>query len=206
LRGSAQRNVAIWGTGQQYFYSAGETIFHLWGRWDCEIDADASPEGFNKLAEVHFCVERTGPNEVLLNFDGKSSLTVNADDTCSSVAVTSFLGDTGDAARRDRDDFDLAGDSGEQLHITLDRDGTDGGAGEAATLEVESEFGDKLARQTGELPLELDVTIADAAVVLTVASAPVGSGEPYRGGYVLSVQPAEEVGDRLLRPHTNVEP
>jgi hypothetical protein len=51
------------------------------------------------------------------------------------------------------------------------------------------------------------VTLAGGGVVLVVASARAGSGEPYRGGYVLSATSASGKADgRLLAPHADVEP
>jgi hypothetical protein len=175
----------------------------MWGGWECEIILNPTSEQFQTVAaEAHFCIESTGPSEVLLSWDGGSSLTVNANDSCKAIEAASVLGRAGG----DLDVFDLPGRAGERLRVRLDRDGTAGGKGEVATLMVEGKSGAALARKTGRLPLTLDVTLVDGGVVLMVAGAQAGSGDAYRGSYLLSVRPGGKVGERLLRPRTNVEP
>lgn len=204
-RESAVRLVEA-GEGPQFFYCADQTIFSMWGRWECSIFT-CDIFGCDTAADIHFCIESTGPAAVDLTWDGSSTLAVNANDTCKGIETAGFLGHTGNPAHGDRDVYDFAGRPGESVRVRLDRDGTGGGTGEAATLKVESKSGAALAQKTGKLPITLDVTLADAGIALSAVSAEGGPGDPYRGGYVLSVRPGSgKAEERLLRPRPNVEP
>jgi hypothetical protein len=187
------------------FYCADQNLFSIWGTWGCEV-AQGCDVNSPVVAQSRFCIESTGSSELDVTFDG-ANLSQNANDACDQAATPGFLGHAGGSAgARDRDVFDFAGQAGETVKVTLDRDGTTGSTGDLATLDVTTKGGTPLATRTGKLPLRLQVTLADAGVAVAVRAADGKGGEPFTGGYVLAVKPISgKVGNRLLRPRQNVE-
>ena len=184
-------------------------MFSMWGAWHCTIFKQDGTGGARTLHEVDFCIESTGPAEVDLTCDGGDKFTVNADSLCASAATSGFLGHgspDGIDGSRDGDRFSFTGTAGERMRVTLTPNGTTGGTGAVVTLEARSQAGATLASRTARLPISFDVALTDADLVLAVREA-VGTGDPFRGGYILSVTPRSgKLGKRLLRPHPNVEP
>jgi hypothetical protein len=127
------------------FYCADQTIFSMWESWNCGITATCDNLD-DTLAKVDFCIESTGPSRVDLSWDGASTLTLVEPAPCTKVEVAGFLGHATSMAGGDRDTFDIPGRSGERFRVRLEQDGTTGGAGEVATLEVESKSGARLER------------------------------------------------------------
>lgn len=197
------------GDSPQFFYCADQTIFSMWGQWSCDIvrTPNTCTNFDDQVTGVDFCIESTDPRTVNLTWDGASGLTHDANHpACTNIEAAGFLGHTAGPGG-DRDTYDLAGRPGERLRVKLDRDGAAGGTGEVATVEVKSLSGAALSQRTGRLPFTLDLTLADAGVVLEVGSAQARQGDAFRGGYILSVRPgAGKVGERLLKPRRNVEP
>jgi hypothetical protein len=190
------------GMERQRFYCAADTVFSMWGNWECHVQTGTQAR---ILARANFCVERNDPAEVDLRWAGGNTLDVNARARCSSLAATGFLGHTADPV--DADIFDFSGSPGEQVRVLLTRDQTAGSTVGVATLRLTRRDGQVIAQRTGSLPLRLDTTLTARGVEIRVLAAGPAQGTAFRGDYVVEVQPASgNVGGRRLVPRRNVEP
>jgi hypothetical protein len=193
---------------RKQFYDAEDDLFSAVGPWSCI----AFPRGRclkgSALSSVKFC----GPGQpghadvVELEFDGLS-LRSNQAESCASAAVTGVLGQTGEAddtPARDVDTYGFAGRPGEQVEISLGRDGSGGSAGAVATLRLRARDGGAIGERTGRVPLSLDATLP-GPIEISVLRRP-GDGDALRGSYTLEVTPrAGDSQGRQLAPSLDVE-
>jgi hypothetical protein len=196
--------VALNGPNHQEFYRAESNLFSASGQWSCSVFA--RPDCTRLTAANLFCLPSGKSVNVELGFSG-GRLTVNQPAFCSRAATGSVLGQNGEADEtpaQDIDTFRFAGEPGEKVKVTLDRDGGSGSAGEVATLRVRAASGAVVAQRTGPVPLALDATLP-GPVEITVLRQP-GEGDAFRGYYGLEVAlRSGAVGDRQLVPSTDVE-
>jgi hypothetical protein len=168
------------------FYNAENNLFSPFGLWSCSITQDC----VFQLNPVKFCVDGE-PNQITpveLVYEG-DLLTVNyGPPPCTSVAVAGFLGDESSPGR-DHDGFRFDGQAGETITVTLGPSGGSGGSGGTARLVLRDGGGRRLAGESGPLPLELAATLpAAGGYVVEAREAEAGSGEPFRGHFLVTVQ------------------
>jgi hypothetical protein len=196
--------VALNRPNHQEFYRAISTLFAASGEWSCSLFA--RPDCTRLTAANLFCLPNGKSVNVELGFSG-GKLSVNQPVHCSRIATGSVLGQNGEADEtpaRDSDTFRFAGEAGEKVKVTLDRDGRLGSAGAVATLRVRAASGVVSGQRTGLVPLELDLTLP-GAVEITVLSQP-GNRDAFRGYYGLEVAPRSgAAGGRQLVPSMDVE-
>ena len=188
------------------FYRAEVTVFSPFGSWGCAVYPDRRCL-LRPIAATEFCIAPGVPPRVDLTYNNSDrSLRVNANPTCPRALASSLLGQDGEDARtrEDVDTYDFPGEAGEQVEVVLDVDGAAGALGGDATLRVLDDSRRELARNTGELPLSLEVTLTGPAAIEVRRGR---SPDDYRGHYSLEVIPAsDDAGEqRVLTPRPNVE-
>jgi hypothetical protein len=197
--------VALNGPNHQEFYRAiSNLIFSARGQWSCS--AYARPDCTRLVAANLFCILSDTSVNVELGFsDGR--LSVNQPTFCRSATAGGVLGQNGEGDEtpaHDVDTFRFAGEAGEKVKVTLDRDGSSGSAGRVATLRVHGQGGGVIGQRSGPVPIALDLTLP-GPVEIAVLRTP-GKPNALRGYYTLEVAPRSgDVGERQLVPAANVE-
>jgi hypothetical protein len=193
------------------FYGAESGIFSPIGKWFCQVRTACAFA--RDLGTVDFCgpgVQGAPTNvELVLLNDGGTKLTSNQSPSCFGVGTLakSVLGQTGEAddtPAQDIDTYRFAGEAGEKIEVSLERDGSSGSLGAVATLRLRARGGAMLGEATGPVPLRLKATLPDEVEVIVLRDGKTGNA--LRGGYVIELKPVSgELGGRTLRPSENVE-
>jgi hypothetical protein len=193
------------------FYTAEGGIISAVGDWKCVLKTSCF--GGRQIDSVSFCGPGAGdaPNEVELT--ARSNFVVpmysNQASSCfgTPTVARSVLGQNGEAddtPAQDTDTYRFAGRAGEEIKVSLDRDGSTGSLGAVATLRLRAKGGALLGEETGPVPLRLEVSLPGEVEVVVLRDGKTGSA--LRGGYALEVKPLSgDLGGRTLRPTENVE-
>jgi hypothetical protein len=207
------------GGGVTHFYSAEISEFSPYGSWNCSLyQADvcflvgsepdvtsgiAIPAG-TSLVEL-IIMEQQGITVIAQKFPGLGA------ESSFDISVASKLGNDPAQGAVDRDTFGFKAEEGDQITIRLEGDPSAGYIGSNARLRLTSgrRLGDFQEAESGELPLEINVTIPETGTYEVTAIKLVQSDVPdnllsFKGGYILSVSSA---GDKIeaLIPGENVE-
>ena len=207
------------GGGVTHFYSAEISEFSPYGSWFCslyQVDVcflvGSEPEitsGFGVPAGTSLLeliiMEQQGITVIAQKFPGLGAESDN------EISVTSKLGNDPAPGAVDRDTFRFKAKEGDQITIRLEGDPSAGYIGSHARLRLTSgrRLGDFQEAESGELPLEINVTIPETGTYEVTAVKLIQSDVPdnllsFKGGYILSVYCADDLVKALI-PGENVE-
>lgn len=205
--------------GATNFYSAEISEFSPYGSWNCSLyqvdvcflvgsepdvtSGIAVPAG-TSLVEL-IIMEQQGITVIAQKFPELGAESVN------EISVASKLGNDPSPGAVDRDTFRFKAEEGDQITIRLEGDPSAGYIGTYARLRLTSgrRLGDFQEAESGELPLEINVTIPETGTYEITAVKLVQSDVPdnllsFKGGYILSVYCTDDL-IRALIPGENVE-
>lgn len=205
--------------GTIIFYSAQIGEFSPYGNWNCSLYTtdtcfllDSQPEittGISVPAGIPLVdlviLEQQGFPTIVQRF---TALGAEGD---GDLSVVSKLGNDPVPGVADRDTFRFRGQEGDQVTIRLEGDPTAGHIGSHTRLRLNNgrKLSEFLKVRTGELPLEITVTIPETGTYEVTAAKVAQSDVPdnllsFRGGYILSVDSADNEIEALI-PGENVE-
>jgi len=205
--------------GMTYFYSAEISEFSPYGTWFCslyQVDVCFLVGGEPEITSG-FAVP-AGTSLVELIIMEQQGITVIAQkfpelgaESDNEIAVASKLGNDPAPGGVDRDTFRFRAEEGDEVTLRLEGDPSAGHIGSHARLRLMSgrRLGNFDEVETGELPLEITVMIPEtgmyeATVVKLLQSDVPDNLLSFKGGYILSVDSAEDKVEALI-PGENVE-
>jgi hypothetical protein len=183
------------------FYTAEDNIFSPFGAWGCgvktttdQVGSDCSWAGTLPTQKVEFCVSDRPGVHVYLTIQPIGEVSSNQPpQPCNDAAVSSFLGvstagQNSKAGQYSQGAYRFAGNAGETVVVTLDRDRTRGSEGEVAKLSLGEEGGASLKDSIGTVPITIIAQLPKTGTYeVTVAYPPAHTPNPFRGYYDLDV-------------------
>jgi hypothetical protein len=177
------------------FYTAEDNIFSPFGGWGCgvktttdSVGSDCSWVGTLPTQKVEFCVSNRPGVQVYLTIQPNGEVTSNQPSPpCNDAAASGSLG-VSTAGQYSQDAYRFAGNAGETVVVTLDRDRTRGSEGEVAKLSLGEEGGAPLKDSVGAVPITVTAKLPKTGTYeITVAYPPAHTPKPFRGYYDLDV-------------------
>jgi len=195
------------------FYRAEINFLSPFGPWECAAYPD--PICFaSSTGRRRFCIKES-------DFSSKGSvritlteteehhfrITTNYPLTCDSASVNAFLGDRPQQSKPDRDTFSFSDTEGDEVILTLKKDGAVGHIGEEATFRLRGPRGSASLDEfrTGKLPLEITANIPTSGdYEIVVNQKGITDDLRYRGGYIITLDTSLGDVDEIV-PSRDVE-
>lgn len=214
-------NIAPGGT--TYFYTAEVNSLSPFGPWSCFIfitdtcfDPGPIPDGDTISTVIGIPAGTAVVELTIVEFDGSPVINVRFPGGLGAadgdvISAASFLGDDQASSGKDSDTFRFNAEEGDRVTIRLDDDPSAGRLGDVARLRLRSDrrIGNFQEAESGELPLELTVTIPETGMYEVTVGKVAQSDVPdnllsFKGGYILSVDSEPQPVEKLI-PGENVE-